>query len=334
MLLSYKREDNPDIFLHSAQELLKITHVKSTDVQVRVESYEEIQMLKHWSKLHNNRVFCVTSSKQILTLCSLFLKTDGTLKQPSSSSTSSTSSTSVTEGTSSSERVQPVSLSPLYSPTIDVKHVQSSTPNCEQRIALILHCEKYAYRRAKYVNRFRPVLEDMGFSCVFVLGYTGSVGPLKLIEDNLYVPVKEGYERCNLKMYHAYEWCKQFSPTSVLKIDDDITILNDRVFRTLAFQSVEDYIVVDVTSCGDGMSTSHVKKASDVKTPAATKRSTYGVGGMHMLSSRALNSLTYEDMTETIFEDLNMGIAKQKHKWSMHNLGWIRKKVMCYEIQK
>ena len=318
MLLSYLREDNPDVFLHNPQELLQISHIKSKHVRVRIDTYDELQVAKHWAKLHRNTVSCITKSNQMLSLCSLFLKTTGTLCEAFRQE--------VHEEPIEESVIEPVIQEPIaIQPIEDAPH--------EQMIALILHCTKYSHRKDKYISKYRPILESLGFSCVYVLGYDDTVGDLRLVEDTLYVPVKEGYERCNLKMFYAYEWCKQFRPKMVLKIDDDITIVNERVFRTLVFQTA-DYVTVDVTTCGDGISTSHIKKSTDIKRPVRIKKSTYGVGGMHLLSGKALNSITYEDMTQTIYEDVNMGIAKETHRWTHTNLNWIRKKVVCYEIQK
>lgn len=309
MFLSSHSADNPDVLLHTFADLLTVTNIHSSCVQIRMESHDELKLSKHWGKKYSNSIVCVSSSPQLLVLASLFFKATSRrhASVPSIPSPTPTSSASV----------------------VNTRHLDSSD---QQRIALILHCNRYSSRKARYVEKYRPVLERMGFSCVYVMGYETVVGPLALVEDILYVPVKEGYERCNLKLYHAYMWCKQFEPACVLKIDDDITILKEATFQSLVTHK-EDYVVVDITSCDDGISRHHVRKANDCKTPMIIKKSTYGVGGLHLLSSRALQSITFEDMTQTIFEDVNMGIAMKTHGWSMNNLQWIRNKVIMYEPQ-
>jgi hypothetical protein len=155
-----------------------------------------------------------------------------------------------------------------------------------------------------------------------------------LSNDILHVPVEEGYTRCHLKMFHAYKWAQTQSPTLLLKIDDDITILNEAVFRTEYLQALSyDYTVIRLVSCGSG--TSHIYKKDDpeYRKQYTIKPSTYGVGGIHFLTAKALSQITDQDMTQTIFEDLNMGLMSKKYRWRVHDLRWHARHITNFERQ-
>jgi hypothetical protein len=210
---------------------------------------------------------------------------------------------------------------------------ESSTPETpKQMLCLILHCEKYAHRDAKYVQAYRKILEDIGFRCVYVLG--SSYETTTLIDDRLYVPVQEAYTRCHLKMYHAYLWAKTQNPTLLLKIDDDITIVNEALFRAEYARAFHfDYTVVKFVTCGGGMSYIYKKDDENYRRGYPIKHSTYGVGGLHFLSPKALHCITLGDMTQTIFEDLNMGLLAKRYKWTVTDLRWIVRHVTTFEDQ-
>jgi hypothetical protein len=220
--------------------------------------------------------------------------------------------------------------------------LEPATKLCLTKLCLILHCEKYAHRREKYVSVFRPLLESLGFQCVLVMGNSATNpanGPnyteTTLVNDILHVPVQEGYTRCHLKMYHAYAWAKTQSPTLLLKIDDDISILNEEVFRQEYIQAVSyDYTAIRLISCGNGMSHIYKKDDPEYQKPYKIRASTYGVGGMHFLSGTALSQITQDDMTQTIFEDLNMGLLAKKYRWRIHDLRWIDRNITNFERQE
>ena len=231
-----------------------------------------------------------------------------------------------------------VSPQPIVShePIVFPEPIVSSEPSTHQdKICLILHCEKYASRRTKYVDNYKPILESLGFRCYFVLGAKDLSQTEVLLENEfLFTPVEEGYTRCNLKLYHAYMYVRNASPSLVLKIDDDITILDEPTFRNeLQIAESYDYSVVHLTTCRNG--TYYIPKRDDpsFRKGYPTKQSTYGTGGIHVLGRKALKDITYHDMTETIFEDLNMGLMAKKYGWTVHNFQWISRKITTYEEQ-
>lgn len=221
---------------------------------------------------------------------------------------------------------------------VDAMPLQSVPPLVDStNLCLILHCEKYAYRNEKYVKLFRPILESLGFRCVYVMGYTQNAvyTDTTLVDDILHVPVLEGYTRCNLKMYHAYMWAKQQQPSLLLKIDDDITITNEAVFREeYGRANYFEYTVAKRITSTDHTSYIYKKDDPNYRKGYPVKPSTYGVGGLHFLSFKALQDITLEDMTQTIFEDLNMGLLTERYRWRVHDLNWIHRHVTTFEAQR
>ncbi len=193
-------------------------------------------------------------------------------------------------------------------------------------IALVLTCSKpeYVARREENKETYE-FLEKNGILVLFCLADLTS--PFPYVKGNtLYVPVSEDYENIPLRMWMAYNFLSNFNEGCILKMDDDIKIVNKDLFIA-GLSEIIKYNYSSIMGVGgreigekDGIivaNTYHWKKCKNEnlnKTYAIFPSVEYASGPCYCISMDTARRLKKSDFEKCIFEDACLGIACKKYR--------------------
>ena len=193
-----------------------------------------------------------------------------------------------------------------------------------KKVCLVLSCDRpyYKQRRESNYETYRWFQQN-GFSVVFLFAGVEGDGP-KLSENSdgtyiLRVPSLEVYELLSHKMELAYKFFSKSGCEGILKIDDDINIVNEhKLSHILDTHTIRyDYFGVSAGCL-----------SSDGNMPLALKKYTvnlfkslkvmavpefvYAGGPFYWVSSKAIEHLANEGLN-FFYEDASVGYIINKH---------------------
>jgi hypothetical protein len=165
--------------------------------------------------------------------------------------------------------------------------------------------------------------KNNGFILIYLYGnapnYEIKLDEIDENEYNLFVPVIDCYEMLSPKMEYAYKYLNGCKCNGILKIDDDITILDENDLKNTLFKAIKsfDYLGIDVGE--------YVNVPTDVKCSKVTinylntitvfnKELEYGsifkyyAGPLYWISNIALEHICKIGMLY-IYEDVSVGYA-------------------------
>ena len=126
----------------------------------------------------------------------------------------------------------------------------------DKKVCLILTCDRHFY-----INRLRDIsdtiqyFKESDFIIVYLYGYAPNyeltLDKINETEYKLYVPVIDCYEMLSAKMEYAYKYLNEQGVSGVLKIDDDVKILDkDYINNILDIFDNYDYFGIYSTEFG------------------------------------------------------------------------------------
>ena len=193
----------------------------------------------------------------------------------------------------------------------------------DKNICLVLSCDRPYYRKRRESNydTYRWFQQN-GFSVVFLFaGVEGDEPKLSENTDGTYtlrVPSLEVYELLSHKMELAYKFFNNSGCRGILKIDDDIKLLNKQGLSHLlnVHTSLYDYFGLSIsTGCSNGLEKICIKKFSInlfKKLRIITSNFQYAGGPFYWVSSNVIKHLA-NDGLEYIYEDASVGYVVNNH---------------------
>lgn len=193
----------------------------------------------------------------------------------------------------------------------------------DKKVCLVLSCDRpyYKQRRESNYETYRWFQQN-GFSVVFLFaGVEGDEPKLSENSDGTYtlrVPSLEVYELLSHKMELAYKFFSKSGCKGILKIDDDIKIVNTRVLSHLLEIHIPkyDYLGVSIsTGCSNGLEKLNIKKYSInlfKKLILITENFEYAGGPFYWISYKTLGHIA-NDGLEYMYEDASVGYVVKNH---------------------
>lgn len=195
----------------------------------------------------------------------------------------------------------------------------------DKKVCLVLSCDRpyYKSRRESNYHTYRWFQQN-GFSVVFLFAGLEGIGNEPTLSENhdgtytLRVPTLEVYELLSHKMELAYKFFSKSGCLGILKIDDDIEIVNtDSLFQILDNYTVEyDYFGISISSgCSEVYTRLNIKKYSInlfKKLILVTEDFEYAGGPFYWISFKTLGHIA-NDGLEYIYEDASVGYIVNNH---------------------
>ena len=192
-----------------------------------------------------------------------------------------------------------------------------------KKVCLVLSCDRpyYKQRRESNYETYRWFQQN-GFSVVFLFAGVEGDGP-KLSENSdgtyiLRVPSLEVYELLSHKMELAYKFFSKSGCEGILKIDDDIKIVNTGILNHFIHTELNkyDYLGISIGNfVSDGNALLAVKKynLNLFKTLRSTKANiVYAGGPFYWVSFKTIQYIA-QDGLEYICEDVSVGNVVRNH---------------------
>jgi hypothetical protein len=192
-----------------------------------------------------------------------------------------------------------------------------------KKVCLVLSCDRpyYKQRRESNYETYRWFQQN-GFSVVFLFAGVEGDGP-KLSENSdgtyiLRVPSLEVYELLSHKMELAYKFFSKSGCEGILKIDDDIKIVNTGILNHFIHTELNkyDYLGISIGNfVSDGNALLAVKKynLNLFKTLRSAKANiVYAGGPFYWVSFKTIQYIA-QDGLEYICEDVSVGNVVRNH---------------------
>jgi hypothetical protein len=192
-----------------------------------------------------------------------------------------------------------------------------------KKVCLVLSCDRpyYKQRRESNYETYRWFQQN-GFSVVFLFaGVEGDEPKLSENSDGTYilrVPSLEVYELLSHKMELAYKFFSKSGCDGILKIDDDIKIINADKLKDFIYTELNkyDYLGISIGNfISDGNALLAVKKynLNLFKTLRSTKANiVYAGGPFYWVSFKTIQYIA-QDGLEYICEDVSVGNVVRNH---------------------
>jgi len=193
----------------------------------------------------------------------------------------------------------------------------------DKKVCLVLSCDRpyYRQRRESNYDTYRWFQRN-GFSVVFLFAGLGKDEP-ELSENGdgtytLRVPSLEVYELLSHKMELAYRFFSKSGCSGILKIDDDIKVVNPQILSHLldSHARLYDYFGLTIGSaCSKGHDTIYIKKYTInlfKKLRVVTQDFEYAGGPFYWVSSKVIDHIA-NDGLEYIYEDASVGYVVNNH---------------------
>ncbi len=193
----------------------------------------------------------------------------------------------------------------------------------DKKVCLVLSCDRpyYKARRESNYETYRWFQQNE-FSVVFLFaGVEGDQPKLSENSDGTYilrVPSLEVYELLSYKMELAYKFFSNSGCKGILKIDDDIKILNTRILYDIlkVNTSMYDYFGITVSrGCSKGNENLYIKKYTlnlFKKFSLITDNFEYAGGPFYWISYKTLGHIA-NDGLEYMYEDASVGYVVKNH---------------------
>lgn len=193
----------------------------------------------------------------------------------------------------------------------------------DKNICLVLSCDRPYYRKRRESNydTYRWFQQN-GFSVVFLFaGVEGDEPKLSENTDGTYtlrVPSLEVYELLSHKMELAYKFFNKSGCRGILKIDDDIKIINQDILQHFVKTELYkcDYLGISIGHyISDGNTALAIKKYSLnlFKTLRNAKANIkYAGGPFYWVSFKTIQHIA-KDGLEYIYEDVSVGYVVGNH---------------------
>ena len=199
--------------------------------------------------------------------------------------------------------------------------------------ALVLSCSKPEYQSRREQQRSTYIrLQAIGVD-VLVLLHDPAIKESEIrfndmFSKSLFVPILEDYEYIPQRLWAAYEFLANQGYTHILKLDDDIQILDtvDMNFLVAAIHAMKEFDYVALKGVGGGevpdkpgsiiINTYHWNKCKNPMmnhTYAVYPAVDYAGGPCYWISARAIKRFSKSDFEKCVFEDVCLGIACKKH---------------------
>jgi len=129
-------------------------------------------------------------------------------------------------------------------------------PLQDKLVCLVMTCNKpfYNERREAHQSTFE-FFKSIGFSLVYLYGNSLEIKLEEKGENvyNLYVPITECYELLSPKMEYAFNFLKNSGCKGVLKVDDDLSVLDKQLAYQIMQQGMNqcDYMGISVGLFGE-----------------------------------------------------------------------------------
>jgi len=192
-----------------------------------------------------------------------------------------------------------------------------------KKVCLVLSCDRpyYKQRRESNYKTYRWFQQN-GFSVVFLFaGVEGDEPKLSENSDGTYilrVPSLEVYELLSHKMELAYKFFSKSGCDGILKIDDDIKIINADKLKDFIYTELNkyDYLGISIGNfISDGNALLAVKKynLNLFKTLRSAKANiVYAGGPFYWVSFKTIQYIA-QDGLEYICEDVSVGNVVRNH---------------------
>lgn len=192
----------------------------------------------------------------------------------------------------------------------------------DKKVCLVLSCDRPYYRQRREQN-YKTYMEFKRLGFVVVFLFAGLTDEAQLSENNdgtfiLRVPTLDVYELLSHKMELAYKFFLPLGCTGILKIDDDIKIINlDILIHFLDSNLYRyDYIGISVgwfeSNEGDIPAVKKYTLNIFKKFRHSKAKVTYAGGPFYWVSFKAIEHIA-KDGLEFIFEDVSVGYVIQNH---------------------
>ena len=129
-------------------------------------------------------------------------------------------------------------------------------PLQDKLVCLVMTCNRAPYneRREAHQDTFE-FFKSIGFSLVYLYGNSLEIKLEEKGENvyNLYVPITECYELLSPKMEYAFNFLKNSGCKGVLKVDDDLSVLDKKLAYQIMHQGMNqcDYMGITVGLFGE-----------------------------------------------------------------------------------
>jgi hypothetical protein len=192
-----------------------------------------------------------------------------------------------------------------------------------KKVCLVLSCDRpyYKQRRESNYETYRWFQQN-GFSVVFLFaGVEGDEPKLSENSDGTYilrVPSLEVYELLSHKMELAYKFFSKSGCEGILKIDDDIKIVNADKLKDFIYTNLNqyDYLGISIGNfISDGNALLAVKKynLNLFKSLRSAKANiVYAGGPFYWVSLKTIQYIA-QDGLEYICEDVSVGNVVRNH---------------------
>jgi hypothetical protein len=182
-----------------------------------------------------------------------------------------------------------------------------------KRICVLMTCDKpqYIERRTKHEAIYKKI-QDSGFIFVYLICEPNEKSAFHLTHDpqtdryTLRIPMEESYSGLPTKMVYCYSFFNQFTIKGILKIDDDVSHIDNSVLE-YPFDSCDytgaKFVVVSSTCVGDP-----AKPEDLTYIDIGPKPIKYYGGPFYWVSKRTLGTIV-ELGAKFPWEDVNTGYA-------------------------
>ena len=193
----------------------------------------------------------------------------------------------------------------------------------DKKVCLVLSCDRPYYRKRREQN-YKTYMEfqQLGFVVVFL--FAGLTDEAQLSENNdgtfiLKVPTLDVYELLSHKMELAYKFFSTVGCSGILKIDDNIKIIDTTLLEMAYSHYLDncDYFGISIGSSGDTPKNYplSIKKYSLNLFKSLRQIDTnipYAGGPFYWVSSKTIEHIA-KDGLEFVYEDLSVGNVVKNH---------------------
>ena len=193
----------------------------------------------------------------------------------------------------------------------------------DKKVCLVLSCDRPYYRQRREQN-YKTYMEFQRLGFVVVFLFAGLTDEAQLSENSdgtfiLRVPTLDVYELLSHKMELAYKFFSTVGSSGILKIDDDIKIIDTKLLKMTCsyYLDISDYFGISIGSSGN------IPK----NTPLSIKKYSlnlfknlrhidtnimYAGGPFYWVSSKTIEHIV-KDGLEFVYEDLSVGNVVNNH---------------------